>query len=378
MFSFKPTEEQQMMVDAVQQFSTEQVRPLAHEADERREFPAAVLAAGKELGLLAGNLPESYGGFAEKHSAVTGALLAEELAYGDLAYALHLLAPSLVAVPLLEAGSEAQKARFLPLMAGSLAGGQITATAAFIEPRWNFNGLKPQTVATRGTVNGRANGHYMLNGTKTYVPLAAEAQVLLVYAHDQEADSVQAFIVNREEVDSSQIVLGEREKLMGIRALPTYTVTFKELEVPAGNRLGGAAGVAVQHLINYSRVALGALATGVARAAYDYAREYAKQRTAFGKPIAQFQAIAFMLAEMAIEVDAMRLLTWEAAWELDSGQEGNQAAALAHQYTVSNSLMVADRAVQILGGHGYIREHPVERWLREARGFATFEGMAIV
>lgn len=370
MFSFKPTEEQQMMMDAVRQFSTEQVRKQAHEADEKREFSAEVLAAGKELALLAGNQPEAYGGFAEKHSAVTGALLAEELAYGDLAYALQVMAPALVAVPLVEAGTEAQKARLLPLLATD----EVAATAAFLEPRWNFNGLKPHTVAERAP----SNGHYVLNGTKAYVPLADVARIMLVYALDQDAGTVEAFIVNRDEADSAQIMVGEREKLMGIRALPTYTVTFKDLVVPVENRLGGATGAPVQRLINYSRVALGALATGVARASFDYARDYAKQRTAFGKAIAQFQAIAFMLAEMAIEIDALRLLTWEAAWELDNGQGGNQSAALAHQYTVSNALMVADRAVQILGGHGYIREHPVERWLRDARGFATFEGLAIV
>jgi alkylation response protein AidB-like acyl-CoA dehydrogenase len=130
--------------------------------------------------------------------------------------------------------------------------------------------------------------------------------------------------------------------------------------------------------MNYSRVALAALAVGVARGAFEYARDYAKQREAFGKPIAQNQAIAFMLAEMAIEIEAARLMTYEAAWHLDKGHNATQSASLAKAYADEMALMVTDRAVQILGGHGYIREHPVERWLRNGRGFSTFLGLAMV
>jgi len=170
----------------------------------------------------------------------------------------------------------------------------------------------------------------------------------------------------------------ERESFMGIRALPTYELRLDDVHVPASCRLGGDHGIDIDALMNYSRVALAALAVGVARGAFEYARDYAKQREAFGKPIAQNQAIAFMLAEMAIEIEAARLMTYEAAWHLDKGHNATQSASLAKAYADEMALMVTDRAVQILGGHGYIREHPVERWLRNGRGFSTFLGLAMV
>lgn len=165
---------------------------------------------------------------------------------------------------------------------------------------------------------------------------------------------------------------------MGVRALPTYPVTLDGVRVEAAYRLGGDAGCDYARLQAYSRVALGALAVGVMRGAVEYAVEYAKERVQFGAPIATRQAIAFMLAEGAIEVDAARLMVWEAAWKLDQGQDAARDAYLAGQYAAQAALTVADSAVQTLGGYGYIREYPVERWLRNARGFATFHGLAMV
>jgi alkylation response protein AidB-like acyl-CoA dehydrogenase len=165
---------------------------------------------------------------------------------------------------------------------------------------------------------------------------------------------------------------------MGIRALPTYELRLEDVRVPTTARLGGERGCDPDLLLNYSRVALASLAVGVARGAFEYASDYARQREAFGRPIGQFQAIAFLLAEMAIEVDAARLLAWEAAWMLDQGKDATHAAALAKQYADQMALFVTDRAVQVLGGHGYIREHPVERWLRNGRGFTTFLGLAMI
>ena len=164
---------------------------------------------------------------------------------------------------------------------------------------------------------------------------------------------------------------------MGIKALRTHELTLDELRVDRSARLGGEAGIDFARLMNRSRVALAALAVGVARAAYDYAREYAKERKAFGVAIAQKQAIAFMLAEMAIEIDATRLLLRQAAWKLDRGEDAMREAYLVKHYAADMVLKVCDNAVQVLGGHGYIRDHPVELWLRNSRGFAAFEGMAI-
>ncbi len=170
----------------------------------------------------------------------------------------------------------------------------------------------------------------------------------------------------------------EREKNMGIKALATYELSLKDCRVPKSNRLGGEGGCDFVRVLNCSRVALSAMAVGVARGAFEYARDYARERSAFGEPIASRQTIAFMLAEMAIEIDATRLMTWEAAWKLDRGEDATKEASLLKSYADDMVLTVTDRAVQILGGHGYIRDHPVELWLRNGRGFATFSGMAIV
>jgi alkylation response protein AidB-like acyl-CoA dehydrogenase len=178
--------------------------------------------------------------------------------------------------------------------------------------------------------------------------------------------------------DCPGVKISGREKNMGLKALATFELTFDQCRVPAENRLGGDQGINFARLLSESRVAMAAMAVGVARAAFEYARDYAKERKAFGAPIATKQAIAFMLAEMAIEVDAMRLLAWEAASWLDKGHDAIKQSYQARNYAAAAALMVADNAVQILGGHGYIREHPAEMWLRNARAFGVLDGLAIV
>jgi len=334
------------------------------ECDESGEIPGEIIDKAWELGLIGGSIPEKYGGFGSEHSAVTGTLVAEELAWGDLSIAMHILCPALVAFPVLEAGSEEQKEKYLSLFCGEV---YKPATAALIEPRFHFD---PHSLSTTARLDG---GEYVLSGEKCYVPLAADADLILVYAAQDGA--TQGFIVER---GTPGLMIGEREKNMGIKALATYELALKDCRIPKENRLGGEAGCDFDRLLNYSRVALSAMAVGVARAAYEYSLEYAKQRYAFGEPIAARQAIAFMLAEMAIEIDATRFMTWEAAWELDKGKDATKDASLVKMYADDMVLTVTDRAVQILGGHGYIRDHPVELWLRNGRGFVTFDGMAIV
>src|SRR5262249_20652321 len=155
---------------------------------------------------------------------------------------------------------------------------------------------------------------------------------------------------------------------MGVKAIETCELALEDCRIPAAQRLGGDKGADFNRLLNYSRVGLAAMAVGVARAAFEYARDYAKERKAFGVAIGQKQAIAFILAQMAIEIDAARLLTWEAAWHLDRGEEGTREAVLAQQYAASACMKVTDDSIQVLGGHGYIREHPVEMWARNGRG----------
>lgn len=365
MVSFTPTEEQQLLLDTIRRYAVNDVRAAAHEADESGQIPPELTRTGWQIGLVPSAIPEELGGFGEM-SALTGVLAAEELAFGDLAVALQVLSPALFAYPVSLYGTAEQRENLLPAF---LEEQFIPATAALLEPGISFDPFDLQTVAAAD------NGKICLNGSKAYVPLAEDARLMLVYARNAESGDVDAYIVEK---GAAGVQIEKREQLMGLRALPTYRVHFVNVEIEASARLGGAAGSDFNALLNRSQVALAALAVGVARASFEYARDYAKQRVQFGKPIAQNQSIAFMLAEMAIEIDSARLLAWEAAWKLDRGEDATREAYLAKQYADKMVLQVADNGVQILGGYGFIREYPVERWLRNGRGFPTFTGMAIV
>lgn len=364
MYSFEPSEEQKMLVEAIGRYAAANLRAAAHEADEAGALPPALLKKGWELGFLQASIPENYGGFGER-SAVTGVLAAEALAFGDLAGALAVMTPGLFAVPILLAGSEEQKQAYLPPL---VEADWQPYSAALLENRFDFDA---NALATTARLDGDV---YVIDGEKTFVPFAAEAEAMIVYA---ALDGVtQGFIVPCE---LAGVLVGERQKLLGVRALPVYGVKLEGVRVPVGNRLGGAQGHDVAPLLASNRLASAALALGVSRAAFEYARDYAKDREAFGMKIAQKQAIAFMLAEMATEIEAIRLLTWEAAWMLDAGKpDADKQAYLANTGAVDMAMMVTDRAVQILGGHGYIREHPVEKWMRDGRGFAAINGLAIL
>jgi acyl-CoA dehydrogenase len=363
MISFSLTEEQQMLVDAVNRYAEREMRQTFRESDEQGQLAQGLVERGWELGLTPSNIPETFGGFGQ-HAGLNGVLYAEELGWGDLATAMALMSPNLVAIPVLEFGTEQQQQNILPHFCGTEF---VPATAALIEPNIRYD---PGNLQTRATLK---NGGYVLDGRKAYVPLAAEARLILVYA-TQEGQT-QGFVV---EAGAEGLAIGQREQNMGLKALPTYELTLDGVRVGAECKLGGSNGIEFGRLQNYSRVALAALAVGVARGSYEYALEYAKNREAFGESIASRQAIAFLLAEMAIDIDAARLMTWEAAWKLDQGQDATAEAYLAKQFADEMVLRVTDAGVQILGGHGYIRDYPVELWLRNGRGFATFDGMAMV
>jgi acyl-CoA dehydrogenase len=359
MVNFQPSEEQQLIRDTVASFAREQVRPAAHEADETGTIPEGLVQQSWELGLVQSTIPEAFGGAGESPSAVTSALVFEDLGWGDLSIALHMMAPRLVTHPMTELGSEEQKRRVLPAYAGERF---VAGTAAVMEPDFRFDLGEMATTATR------QDGQFVLNGSKCYVPLAAESQHILVYAKTEAG--TRAFVVPQ---GTPGLNILDREKNMGLKALATYELKLDHCLVPADALLDGDP----KAIFNRARVALAALAVGVARAALEYARDYAKERRAFGVAIAQKQAIAFMLAEMAIEVDATRLLTWEAAWKVDRAEDATREACLAKNYAADMVMKVTDNALQILGGYGYVREHPVELWLRNGRGFSTFEGLAV-
>jgi alkylation response protein AidB-like acyl-CoA dehydrogenase len=360
MFGFEPTEEQKMLVEAVRRYAENDLRAAAHEADESGELPPDLIEKGWELGVLQASVPEAYGGFGER-SAVTGALAAEELAWGDLSGALAVMAPGAYALSVLLTGSEDQKSELIPPV---IEADWKPYVAAFVEPEYDFHAGEMRTTAVA------SNGDYLITGRKARVPFGDRAEALLTFASLD--GRIEAFAVP---TDAEGVQVGEREQLLGIQALPTFPVTYDKVRVPASARLEGMDPSQVLASFN---VAAGALAIGQSRAAYEYALDYAKDREAFGSPIAQKQAIAFMLAEMATEIDGARLMVWEAAWEIDQGKEAFNSAYLALSNAAETVMMVTDRAVQILGGHGYIREHPVERWMRNARGLSTFAGMAMV
>ncbi len=361
MIDFQPTDEQQLVIDTVRDFAANEIRPKARECDESKQVPEKVITLAHELGLVANALPESAGGGGER-SAVTGVLVAEELAVGDLGIALAILSPGLCAYPIAEFGTEEQKKGLAHYAGPRFAPGSL----AWVEPRFDSDPFRPQTTARRD------GNEYVLDGAKCFVPwLEGTDTVLVVAAQDGVP---QAFLVSR----TAAGLGAEPERNMGVLALPTAELTLSGVRVPASARLGGDAGADLRRVLNQGRVALAAMAVGVARAAFETARDYAKERQVFGVPVATKQAIAFKLADMAIEIDAARLLAWEAAWKLDRGEDTTREALLAKRQSQRVALEVADGAVQVFGGHGYIRDYLPEMHLRNARGFTCFEALALV
>jgi len=364
MYSFEPSEEQKMLVDVVKRYAENDLRPAARDAEEEGELPGDLIEKGWELGILQASVPEEYGGFGER-SVVTSILAAEELAWGDMAGALAIMMPGLFALPIMLGGSEEQKKEYLPKV---VEAEWLPYTAALIEGNFDFD---PNDLATTAKLDG---GNYVLEGEKRYVPYAADAELMIVYAN---LDGVtQGFIVP---ADSEGFSVGEREKTLGLNALPLYPLKLEAVKVPKENRLGGPEGHDFAPILAAQWVAMATIAIGVARAAFEYSADYAKEREVFGTKVAQKQAIAFMFAEMGAEIEAIRLLTWEAAWMLDTGnEEAYKTAYLALMGAIDMAMMVTDRGVQVLGGYGYIREYPVELWMRNGRGIAMLTGLAMV
>ncbi len=363
MLDFRPDEEQRMLTEAIHRFAEEKVRKAFREAEETGRIPPEVVQAGWDIGLLPTGLPEAFGGFGE-YSTLTNALAVEEFAWGDLALTLNILLPNLVALPLHLCGTEDQKAEYLPRFCEAAP---PAVTAALTEPVFRFDPRRLQTTAERD------GDSYLLQGVKTMVPLAPEADLFLIYA--REGERTQAFLVP---AGTAGLQVGEPVKLMGMNALQTYRVSLDRCRVPVGAKVGGEQGLDFDLVLNHGRIALGAAAVGLMRAGFEFARDYAKQRVQFGRPIAQNQSIAFMLAEMATDINQARLMVWEAAWKLDRGEAATRETTVMKYHLDDLAVKVADQAVQILGGYGYIREYPVELWLRNARGIAHLDGLAMV
>jgi alkylation response protein AidB-like acyl-CoA dehydrogenase len=364
MISFQPSEEQQTVREAMRDFAAQAMRGAAREYDEASALPQAFLDQAWELGLTATQIAEPYGGYGAERSPLTNAIVLEELAFGDATLAAAALAPSAFAYALLDQGSEAQRKAYLPALCGARF---ATAALAIAEPVPDFDAFAPRTRARR------ENGSYVLDGRKCFVSMGDRAGHFLVVAGSDAG--LDAFLVAR---DAPGVTVTEVEKNLGLRALPTVGLELRGVTVPLENRLGGARGADVARVVNRSRVALAALLTGLSRAVLEYCVPYAKERVAFGEPIARKQSIAFRLAEMHMEVECSRWLVWKAASELQRGDDATRGAHLARAYAAEKAMWISDNGIQVLGGHGFIREHPVEMWYRNARTLGVLEGLVSV
>lgn len=358
------SKEQKMVSKEVSKLVKGLVVDNAHEMDESKEIPADVIQKAWELGASVSLVPEEYGGHGMDDSPIETTIILEELAAGDMAFTVAVTSPSLFINPLVKMGTEDQKKKYLPLYCKDDFN---AATLALNEPHFGADVMALKTTAVK---NGDT---YVINGSKCFVPMADKAGHMLVAASLDGENNL--FIVS---ADNPGVTISEREKNMGLYALPTFEIEFKDCEVQASDRLGGDDGCNYNLFIQKTRVGMAAMAAGMARASYEFAKDYAKGRSQFGEPIVNRQSIAFMLAEMAYEVDSIKLLAQKAASELAAGKDVTRSSYLAKIYAGEMALKVTDYGVQILGGHGYIREYPVERYLRNARGIGILEGMAIV
>ncbi len=364
MFGFSPSEEQRIMQDTIRNFVKEHITDSAHDMDENGEIDSDSLQKAWDLGISVSPIPEEYGGYGMEYSPIMNSIILEELAAGDMAFAVAATLPSSFIVPLMDMGTEEQKKKYLPLCCTQ---SYTPFTLGISEPHFCFDPVDMKTNAVK------KGGAYILNGTKCFVPYADKSSHIMIAASCDGKNEL--FIVSR---DNPGLKVGEREKNLGLYALRSYEVTLENCEVSSDDRIGGENGNNFNRLLQKSRIGLSAIAAGVSRASFEYARDYAKERVQFGEPIAYRQSIAFMIAEMAYEVDAIRLMAWQAASRLEAGKDAKRESYLAKLYAGEMTLKITDNSVQILGGHGYIRDHPVERYYRNGRGIAILDAIATV
>jgi alkylation response protein AidB-like acyl-CoA dehydrogenase len=339
------------------------LRPAAAEADAACAAPESVLAAGVEVGLPILGIPEALGGVSEERSAVAGTLVAEALAHGDMGLAVAALAPGSVATALGLWGTDAQQQTYLPAFTGD----DVPAAAlALTEPTVLFDPLSPATTARRD------GDDYVLDGLKSAVVRGADAELFVVGAALEGRPVL--FLV-----ESSAAGLAiEADPSMGVRAASLTRLSLSGVRVPADAVLGATDGSTYTECVRLSRLAWCALAVGTGQAVLDYVTTYVNEREAFGEPISHRQAVAFMVADIAIELQAMRLVTYKAASRAAQGKDFAREVALARSLCASKGMRIGLDGVQLLGGHGFVKEHPVERWYRDLRAIGIMEGSVLV
>jgi butyryl-CoA dehydrogenase len=364
--SFGLTDDQDLFRRTVREFAEHEIMPIAAEHDESGEFPHATIKGMAELGLFGLTLPEQYGGVGA--GTVEYVLAMEEVARADAVHALALsVSLSLVSEPILSFGTDAQKDRYLP----KLASGEWIGSYCLSEPASGSDAAGMQAHATRD------GNEWVLNGTKAWISNAGEAGLYLVYAlsdpSGRKGRNVSAFLI---EADNPGLRLGAPEKKLGIRASTTCLVFLEDCRVPADAVLGEVdLGFRIaMATLDAGRIGIAAQSLGIAQRALDESLTYAKDRQAFDRPIADFQAIQWMLADMALKVDASRLLILRAARLREAGLPITREASMAKLHASEAANFCADRAVQIHGGYGYSREYPVEKLFRDARITTIYEG----
>jgi len=359
------TEDQKAVRDLARQIAREKIAPLAAQYDEAETYPEEPMRLLAEQGLLGIWVPEEHGGTGM--GALTLCLAVEEIAWACAATATNYLATPLGGYPILLAGTDDQKKRYLP----RLASGEILAAYSLSEPGAGSDAASLQTLAIR------KGDRYLLNGTKLWCSNGDHAGVITLFAtvdRSRGAGGVTAFLV---EPSFPGFAIGKKEKKMGIRASPTVAIHLTDCELPAENRLGeeGEGFKIAMRTLDYTRPPTGAIALGIAQAALDAALGYAKERKQFGQPIASFQGIQFMLADMAMAVHASRLLIHHVARLVDGGASRVVLeASMAKCFAADAAMQVATDAVQIFGGVGYTRDYPVERFMRDAKITQIYEG----
>jgi hypothetical protein len=359
------TDAQRILRETVRDFCAKEIIPVAGEYDRKEEFPWPIVRRAAELGLLGILVPPEYGGAGLDY--VSYALVLEELGRADGSVTLTVESHnSLAANHILLFGTEAQKRKYLP----PLARGEVLGAWALTEPGSGSDAVALQATAVR------RNGRYVLNGTKSFITQGTVAGTYVVMALTDPAKGhrgVSAFILEK---GIRGLTHGKKERKLGLRASDTAQVVLENVEVPTENLLGeeGHAFRDVLQVLDGGRIGLAAMAVGLARGALEESLTYAKQRVQFGKPIAEHQAIQFKLADMGTEIDAARLLTWQAAAAMDRGERVTKLASMAKVFASEVGMRAATAAVQIHGGYGYLADYPVERYFRDVKLCEIGEG----
>ncbi len=362
--SFAPTDEQKALRDLAHEFAAKEIRPKAAEYDEDQTHPADVIAKAHEVGLMNPHVPEELGGAGL--GGLEGVLIGEELAWGCSGIATSIIANVLGSLPVLLDGNDDQRRQWIP----PLLEEPLLCSFALTEPNAGSDVSGIQTTAVRDGPD------YFLNGSKMFITNAGHAAWVTVFAStDKDAGhrGLSAFIVP---MDTEGVTIEKHLDKMGQRSTDTSAIAFQDVRVPEANRIGeeGQGFKIAMRTLDHTRPGTAAGAVGVARAAFELAVEYSRERIQFGQPIAMNQGVNFLVADMAAEIEAARLLTWQAAWLLDQGERATLQSSYAKRFAADTAMKVTTDAVQVFGGYGYIKEYPVEKLMRDAKLFQIYEG----